>query len=325
MQRRRKSPIAISHGSGTGMVPKLPPLTIPELQSFVEVAKSLNFRVAAERSYISQPALSRRIQSAEFKLNLRLFDRSTRRVELTSAGKELLPIAERMLDEFNESLAEVSEYISGGWGHVTIASLPSFAAIMLPPAMVEFHRLRPNVTVALKPVDATTILGLVTSGVADFGITVPPPATGMLDYESIILSDELVVICSEDDPLSKRDAVEWTAFAERPYITSGADSSITPVVERALRANGVFARPQFEAANISVLGALVAAGLGIAAMPRRSLHLVDTRRLRVIPISGAPFSREAGILRLKGRTLSLAAQGFLDILMQRMAAWAADA
>lgn len=306
------------------MVSTTPPLTIPELQAFVELARALNFRVAAERSCISQPALSRRIQSAEFKLSLRLFDRSTRRVEFTPAGRELLPVAERMLEKFNESLAEVSDYIRGGWGHVTIASLPSFGAIILPQAMVEFHRARPNVTVALKPVDATSILELVTSGTADFGITVPPPATGMLEYKSIILSDELVVICSCDDPLSIRTSVEWTVFSERPYITSGTDSSITPVVERGLRANGIYARPQFEAANISVLGALVAAGLGIAAMPRRSLHLVDTRRLKVIPISGAPFSREAGILRLKGRTLSLSAQDFLDILLRHMAEWSSE-
>jgi LysR family carnitine catabolism transcriptional activator len=303
------------------MLRKLPPLTIPELQAFVETARSRNFRIAAERSCISQPALSRRIQSAEFKLDLRLFDRSTRRVELTSAGKELLPIAERMLEGFNTSLVEVSEYVSGGWGHVTIASLPSFAAAMLPPTMIDFHRKRPNVTVSLKPVDATSILGLVTSGVADFGITGRPPANGILDYESIILTDELVLICSCDDPLSSLPEVQWSIFAERPYITSGADSSITPVVEHALRENGVYVRPQFEAANISVLGALVAAGLGVAAMPRRSLYLVDTRRLSIIPISGAPFSREAGILRLKGRTLSLAAQGFLDMLVQRMTHW----
>ncbi len=295
-----------------------PPLTIPELQAFIEVARSLNFRIAAERSCISQPALSRRIQSAEFKLNLRLFERSTRRVSLTSTGRELLPIAERMLEEFNESLVEVSEYLAAGGGHITIASLPSFAATILPPTLVEFHRMRPNVTVALKPVDATSILSLVTSGFADFGITVPPPASDRLEYDSVILSDELVVICSCDDPLSERDTVEWTVFSERSYITSGADSSITPVIERGLKENGIQVRPVFEAANISVLGALVAAGLGIAALPRHSLHLVDTRRLKIIPISGAPFSREAGILRPKGQTLSLPAQSFLEILMRRM-------
>lgn len=160
-----------------------------------------------------------------------------------------------------------------------------------------------------------------TSGIADFGITVPPPTTAILQYESVILSDELVVVCSRDDPLSAHASVKWTIFAERPYITSGADSSITPVVERALRAHGLEVQAQNEAANISVLGALVAEGLGIAALPRRSLHLVDTRRLKIIPLSGAPFSREAGILRLKGRNPSLAAQGFLEILVGQMSAW----
>src|SRR5690606_6361473 len=97
------------------------PLTIPELEAFVRVAHWRNFRVAAERSCISQPALSRRIQSAEYKLDTRLFDRDARPVDLTPAGRELLPIAERILDEFDDSLSELSEYMSGGRGHITIA------------------------------------------------------------------------------------------------------------------------------------------------------------------------------------------------------------
>lgn len=303
------------------MATRIPPLTIPELQAFVHVAKSRNFRVAAELAFISQPALSRRIQSAESKLDAVLLDRDARPVELTSFGRELLPIAERILEEFDDSLSELSEYMSGGRGHITIASLPSFGAIILPGVLAEFRRVRPQVTVALKPLDQTSILEMVRSGSADFGVTAPPPADSSLEYESFILSDELVVICAHSDPLAGREEVAWSVFAARPYITSGVDSSITPVVERALRAHGIEMRAQYEAANISVLGALVAEGLGIAAIPRRSLPLVDTNRLKVLPLAGAPFNREAGVLRLKGRRLSLAAQGFLDILVERMKDW----
>lgn len=302
---------------------RIPPLTIPELQAFVHVARAGSFRAAAELAFISQPALSRRIQSAEFKLGAELFDREARPVELTSFGRELLPIAERILEQFDDSLSELSEYMSGGRGHITIACLPSFGAIILPGVLSEFRQVRPLVTVALKPVDPTSILELVRSGSADFAVTSPPPPDASLEYASFVLADELVVICSHHDPLAQRSEVSWPLFATRPYISSGVDSSITPVVERALQTYGIEMGAQYEAANISVLGALVAEGLGIAAIPRRSLHLVDTNRVKVLPLAGAPFNREAGVLRLKGRRLSLAAEGFLDILVKRMADWKA--
>ncbi len=306
------------------MANKRPPLTISELQAFVQVGQSRSFRSAADNSFISQPALSRRIQSAESKLDIKLFDRNTRRVELTASGRELLPIAHRIVNQFNDSLVEFSEYMSGCKGHITIASLPSFAAIILPGIIAGFRQTNPDVTIALKPVDATSTQEWVKTGNADFGIAGPPATGSGLKYESFVLSDELVIICARHDPLAQERQVEWSIFAHRPYITSGTDSSITPVVERALEAHGILARAQYEAANISVLGALVAEGLGIAAIPRRSLHLVDTRRLHVVPLAGAPFNREVGILTLKGRTATLPAKRFLEILIRRLEEWNDD-
>ncbi|HEY9280178.1 MAG TPA: LysR family transcriptional regulator, partial [Eoetvoesiella sp.] len=132
-------------------------LTINELEAFIQVADTRNFRVAAERSFISQPALSRRIQSAESKLDTRLLDRNTRQVDLTPAGKELLPIAKRIVYEFNDSLSELSEFITGRKGKVVVACLPSLAASILPRVMVVFRERHPRVSIVLKPIDATSI------------------------------------------------------------------------------------------------------------------------------------------------------------------------
>src|SRR5665647_108318 len=88
-------------------------MTIHELEVFLQIAETRNFRIAAERVHMSQPALSRTLQSAEWKLAARLFDRNTRKVELSSARHQLLPIDLRIVSEFRSSLTDLSEFIAG--------------------------------------------------------------------------------------------------------------------------------------------------------------------------------------------------------------------
>lgn len=76
-------------------------ITLQQLEAFVEVAKTTNFRAAAQALHVSQPALSRTVRIVEDLVGARLFDRDTRHVELTPAGRELLPIALRILENFN--------------------------------------------------------------------------------------------------------------------------------------------------------------------------------------------------------------------------------
>src|SRR5690606_38407036 len=120
-------------------------LTISELEAVLLVAETRNFRMAAEQAHVSQPALSRRIQAAERKLNARLFDRDKHHVALTDAGAELVPIARRMLSEFRDSLSDLSEFIAGRRGVINIWALPSVAAAILPQAAQTFQQSHPQV------------------------------------------------------------------------------------------------------------------------------------------------------------------------------------
>src|SRR5690606_1986881 len=114
-------------------------LSIPELEAVLLVAEHLSFRVAAEHAHLSQPALSRRVQAAERKLNAKLFDRDKHRVSLTDAGSELIPIARKIISEFHDSLSDLSEFIAGRRGLINIWTLPSVAAAVLPQAVLAFQ------------------------------------------------------------------------------------------------------------------------------------------------------------------------------------------
>ena len=288
-------------------------LTVHELEAFLLVAETCNFRQAAERFHVSQPALSRIIQSAEHKLGARLFDRNTRHVALTRAGEALLPIARRIVAEFHDSLSDLSEFVAGRKGRITIACLPSAAAALLPAAMSTFQQSHPQVTISLTPMSDVFVQDMVADGRADFGMSVAPAGSGQVDFEPFA-RDDFVLICSLNDPLAKRRLVDWRVLAERPLVASGPASSIRPLVNRVLAETGLAIEPKYEATNISVVGAMVAAGLGVAPIPRLALRLIDVTGLAVLKLGRPSVYREIGILTRTDRSLSAATISFLATL-----------
>ncbi|AKQ54522.1 LysR family transcriptional regulator [Bordetella hinzii] len=289
-------------------------LSIPELEAVLLVAETRNFRMAAERAHVSQPALSRRVQAAEHKLNAKLFDRDKHRVALTDAGAELVPIAQRMLSEFRDSLSDLSEFIAGRRGSVNIWALPSVAAAILPTAAQAFQQSHPQVRLLIHAASARQVTQAVSDGEADIGISIEvsgqPPD---VEFTSL-LQENFVLICPVGDPLARRKRVDWTVFAERPFVASGSASSIRQVTDRILAAAGRVPEANYVSDNISVVGAMVAAGVGIAAVPQLALGLMDTTRLRSVPLDSPTATREIGILVKKRRSLSAAVQRFIDTL-----------
>jgi LysR family carnitine catabolism transcriptional activator len=291
-------------------------LSISELEAVLLVAETLNFRRAAEQVHISQPALTRRVQAAEQKLGARLFDRSTHGVALTGAGIELVPIARRILSEFRDSLSDLSEFIAGRSGVVTIWALPSVAAALLPGAVSVFHSSHPKVRITIRTASALQVAEAVISANADLGITVAPPEDSPALQFDPLLTERFVMICSTDDPLARRKRVDWRVFRDRQFVASGPASSIRQVTDQVLAETGHPEAGFVVSDNISLVGALVAEGVGIAAVPQLALRLMDQTRLARVALHSPTATREIGVLTRRDRSLSAATRGFLSVLRQ---------
>ena len=292
-------------------------LTVHELEAFLHVADARNFRIASERLHVSQPALTRTVKTMEGKLDVRLFDRNTRRVDLTSAGQELLPIARRIVSEFDSSLSDLSEFVAGQRGSVTIASLPSVAAALLPHAIAEYEQSHPHVVIGLHSLPAERSLALLIDGTADFALSSPPShdAAG-IDYQPL-LRDEFVLICGKRDPLARSKKARWSRLTERPFLASGEGTSVRRITDRVLAETGQAIVPRYESSSLALIGAMVAAGLGITAIPRMTLRLLDASELAVVPMEAPPVYRELGVLTRKDRFLSAAVTRFIDVLRRQ--------
>jgi len=288
---------------------------LKELEAFVQVAASGSFRAAAVRIGVSQPALSRSIRAAERTLGARLFDRDTRRVEITAAGRELLPIAQRILRDFDSALSELGEFMQGRSGHVTVAALPSTGAALVPPAIVALRRSHPSVDFTLIEAPAEALLSLVEEGRADLGLSVRPTPQQRLRYEHL-LNDPMMLLCRADDPLAARVSVPWSVFAQQPFIASAQHSSIRPITDAVFMQKRMVLRPALEYPSVTACGALVAAGLGITALPRLTLGLMSMKGLAAVPLVRPQASRAIGIVTRIGRTLPPVARAFMATLLE---------
>jgi DNA-binding transcriptional LysR family regulator len=288
-------------------------LTLAQLEAFLHVAEHCSFRGAARTLNISQPALSRTVRLTEEALQTRLFDRDTRRAKLTPAGEELLPIARRILREFENSFTELSHFILGGTGRVTIAALPSIAVSTLPKAIAAFREHNPEVAFVLKDNNAAVLLDHLNDGTADFAITVQPVAKDRFEFRPVV-DDEFMLVCRSDDPFASAPDASWKAFEARPLIAISGTSSIRAITDEAMRAEGVVARAAFEVSSWTVAARLVEQGLGIAAMPGLTTKLADFSELAFRPLR-PQVNRRIGIVTVRGRTLSPISTRFLSYLL----------
>jgi len=288
-------------------------LSLEQLEAFVELAAVLNFRAAAARLGMSQPALSRSIRLAEQTLGARLFDRDTRRVSITATGSELLPVARRILHDFDEALSELGEFIHGRSGQVTVAALPSTGVALLPRAIAAFRQRNPQVTFALLEASAEALLAAIENGRADFGLSVRPAPHQRLHYRHLH-DDPFVLLCPKGHPLAKQTSASWSVFAAHPFIAAVPTSSVRPVTDTVFLQKRIAIRPTLEYPSAAACGALVAAGLGIAALPQMTLCLLDMQALAAVPLQRPVVARPIGIVTRIGRSLPPVSRTFLKTL-----------
>ncbi len=134
---------------------------LADLRAFVAVAKLGSFRAAAAELHLSQPALSRRIEKLEAALGVRLFHRTTRKVDLTAVGREFSQRANELLNSLEESLLGIRDVASRVSGDVTVACIPSAVRFFLPNILKAYHERYPGIVVRLIDQGANDVLSTV--------------------------------------------------------------------------------------------------------------------------------------------------------------------
>ncbi|WP_294305414.1 LysR family transcriptional regulator [uncultured Sphingomonas sp.] len=291
-----------------------------DIRVFVAIADGKSFLRAAEQLNLSQPAISRRVQKLEATVGTPLLERTTRTVRLTPAGKEILPLLRRLMEELDESLLGMMASGERQAGRLTIASIPSATVRFLPDVLEALGRDYRNVRVRVLDLSATECAEAVRTGQAEFAITLPVSSDGDMVYEPLT-DDPYGLVCRKDDPLADLADPAWSDLAGLRLVTVHPGSGNRTALDAGLARAGIELRWFYEVTRLTSALALVQAGLGPSVLPRLACEGPDARDLVWRPLRGAEVTRTIGVLRRSSAKLSPAASRLMGLLTE---AWTAE-
>ena len=288
-------------------------MTVKQIRAFLAVAQSLSFAVACERLHLSQSALSLTIKALEESLGGRLFSRTTRNVALTPEGESLLPLARRLIADWDNAEDEMRQRLTLQRGRVTLAAMPSFAGNLLPPILKTFRARYPKVNVTVNDVINEQVLEMVRDRQVELGVAFEPMQSSSLQFTALYV-DRFVAVVPSDSPLAGLSEIDWNTLLEQPFITLQRPSTVRVMLEEHLQARQTRLPVAFESHQLATVGRMVASGLGVSAVPALCAEQMRELGAHCITLGEPVVERAIGILTKPGHELSAAAQALFDIL-----------
>ena len=291
-------------------------ITLRQLRALVAIAELGGVTQAAKQLHLTQPAVSVLIRGLEQALGIRLLNRTTRALSLTDAGREFYPIAERMLADLQNAVANAHELANRKRGRVTVAATTLISALLLPGVIAQHRSRYPGIDITLRDgAVASQILHMVESAEVDIGIgpASQPPRDIIAEC---LLVDTLDLACRKDHVLARKVRVVWRDLTGFPLIALGHDNSVRQLIDSCLANAGIEVQPAYEVSFLSTAIGLVDAGLGIAVLPS---HVRAIGRLypniRFVKLDSPVMRRDLSLLTRRDRQLSPAAENFRKLLL----------
>lgn len=170
-------------------------MDIRRLKYFVTICEEGNISKAAKKLHIAQPPLSQQLKLLEDELGTKLFERDTRNIKITDAGKTLLYKSKQILELMDSTIKEVRDVNDGLTGKLSIGTVSSAGATILPQLISNFHNKFPHISFEIIDEDTPKITELLTNGLIDIGIIRTP--YNLDGFQSISLTDDPMIVISK--------------------------------------------------------------------------------------------------------------------------------
>ncbi len=296
----------------------LPDVGARQLEAVLALAEYGSFVAAASRLRMSQPALTRLLKRLENQLGVRLFERSTRRVQITEAGREFAAVAERMLNDLGITVQSVREVAQERRGLVVVSCVMSVAVGVLPRMIAAYRADRPGVEIHVREGVYASIVEDVRSGVADFGIgyidELPDFAVG-----TPLGRETFHAVVPARHKLAARRSVGLAELTAHPIVALPTESRTRRTIDAAAVTAGLQLSQRVVVNQIATLLALVGAGVGVGVVPGGATRGPLMRGLRFIPLAEPRLVRRVGLISLRGREPTPVAAGLMGLLKREWA------
>lgn len=285
-------------------------MDIANLRAFAAVASCQSFSLAAEQLHLTQPAVSKRIAVLEAELNVGLFDRLGRHIELTEAGRALLervPDVEQSLRLAEDAVRQLDGEVTGP---LHIATSHHIGLHRLPPILSAYQRAYPCVQLDIEFLDSEQAYERLRIGNIELAVvTLAPGNVSQLESETL-WEDGLSVMVARDHPLANEQSLEIDRLALFPAVLPGLDTFTGQIVHRHFASLGETLDLRMATNYLETLRMMAIVGLGWTLLP----DTMATDDLVRLEVRDTQLSRTLGLLRHSERSLSRSAQAFVDLL-----------
>jgi DNA-binding transcriptional LysR family regulator len=290
------------------------PVELRHLRYFVTLARELHFGRAAAQLGIAQPPLSQQIQRLEAMLDTRLLDRTSRRVQLTDAGRVFLDEAERILAGMDLAVEKTRRAGRGESGELRVAFAATVMFLALPRIIREFRIRFPRVHLDLREMPTGPQLAALHAGEIDLGFVREPRPDPALEIVTV-MREPLRIAVNRSHPLAARPTLAVKDLADEPFVLFPADLApgLHAQVMALCRAAGFSPRVVEESRELYTSVSLVEAGVGVSILPA-SVEKLGWRevRYRPIPSPAAETRISAAWLRVRDRPVLRAFMGVVE-------------
>jgi len=280
------------------------------LKAFVAVAETGSFSLAAERLFLTQPAVSKRIAALESYLDARLFDRIGRTVTLTEGGYALLPRAQKLLVELEDSIRAISSLSGEIRGTLCFATSHHIGLHRLPPTLKHYTLAYPQVRLDIQFMDSEAACVAVEHGDLELGIVTLPPAPSSKLTTEVVWQDPLGIVVSRNHPLAEKADVTLNELAQHVAVLPATNTYTRQIAEQAFSRLNLSLEVALSTNYLETIKMLVSVGIGWSLLPNTMLD----KHISKLPVEELSLQRSLGIVYHRERTLSNAARALIGEL-----------
>jgi len=288
-------------------------LTIRHLRIFVKVCECKSITNAAKKLYMTQPAVSLAIRELEESYGIRLFDRLSRRIQITDNGKRMLEYVIHIVDLFDDMERAIKN--PDAVGELRIGSSLTIGSYLLPRYVERLTSLFPGIKPRVFVNNSDSIFKSVKEGRLDIGLV-----EGAVSDDTLIISsfmdDRLIAVCGQRHPFAQRESISLDEFLSQPLLLRERGSGTRELFQSAVTLLGKHIDPAWESVSTTALIRAAEAGNGVAVLPEKLVEeYLAVGRLVRVPLQNLQLSRSFFLIYHKNKYLSTSIRSLIGIVM----------
>ena len=290
-------------------------ITIRQLKIIEAIVETHSYSLAAERLYMTQPAISMQMKQLEHNIGVLLFERQGKRIVLSSAGKDFYPQIQYLISNYNNLIGSIKAAKDLHKGRIKVSATTT-SNHLITQMIAEFSKINKNITVALKITNREDLINQLQNFEPDIVLMgEPPPKLDLLSER--LIPNSLVVIAHPEHHLAEKNKISLISISEEDFILREVGSGTRNAIENHFNIKSIGLKSSLELGSNEAIKHAVSAGLGIGVVSLHSILLeLEANKLIILDVDDFPINRYWHIVKRKGKHLHPAAKEFEDFIIK---------